>query len=93
MAASKIYYYAWKSGPPLVGEPGSPEFTASYNEAVARKVDGAKGHVAKPPATTTKQSSDFTRSARARTKTDYQLKDQRISKSRLREISRSPLLQ
>jgi integrase len=34
----KVFYYAWKSGPPLQGEPGSPEFIASYNEAVARKV-------------------------------------------------------
>ena len=34
----KIFYYAWKSGPPLRGKPGSPEFVASYNEAVARKI-------------------------------------------------------
>jgi hypothetical protein len=27
----KTYYYAWK----LRGEPGSPEFVASYNDAVA----------------------------------------------------------
>jgi len=33
-----VYYYAWKSGPPLRGKPGSPEFVASYNEAVAHKV-------------------------------------------------------
>jgi integrase len=34
----KTYYWAWKGGPPLRGKPGSPEFIASYNEAVARKV-------------------------------------------------------
>ena len=34
----KTYYYAWKGGPSLRGEPGSPEFVASYNEAVAKKV-------------------------------------------------------
>ncbi|SRR5258705_12432214 len=34
----KTYYWAWKGGPPLRGEPGTPEFIASYNEAVARKV-------------------------------------------------------
>src|SRR5262249_1776450 len=34
----KTYYWAWKGGPPLRGEPGSPEFIASYNEAAARKV-------------------------------------------------------
>ena len=33
-----IYYYAWKGGPALPGAPGSPEFVAAYNEAVARKV-------------------------------------------------------
>jgi integrase len=34
----KTYYWAWKGGPPLVGVPGSPEFIASYNEAISRKV-------------------------------------------------------
>ena len=37
------YYYAWRGGPLLRGEPGSPEFIASYNEAVARKVMPARG--------------------------------------------------
>ena len=32
------YWYAWRNGPLLRGEPGTPEFIASYNEAVARKV-------------------------------------------------------
>ena len=30
------YWYAWKGGPRLDGEPGDPEFIASYNRAVAR---------------------------------------------------------
>jgi integrase len=38
-----VYWYAWKSGPALRGEPGSPEFIASYNEAVARKVTPSTG--------------------------------------------------
>ena len=33
----------WKGGPPLRGEPGSPEFVASYNEAVAAKVTPPNG--------------------------------------------------
>ncbi len=33
----KTYWWAWKGGPPLRGEPGTPEFMASYNEAVAAK--------------------------------------------------------
>jgi integrase len=38
----KTFWYAWKSGPPLRGEPGTPEFIASYNEAVGRKVAPAR---------------------------------------------------
>jgi integrase len=34
-AKGHTYYYAWRSGPRLRGEPGSPEFVASYNEAIA----------------------------------------------------------
>ena len=34
----KFYWYAWKGGPRLLGEPGDPEFIASYNSAVARKI-------------------------------------------------------
>ena len=37
------YYYAWKGGPPLHGEPGTPEFIHSYNEAIARKVTPPRG--------------------------------------------------
>src|SRR5262249_19779455 len=39
----KTFWYAWKGGPPLRGEPASPEFVASYNEAVAQKVVPARG--------------------------------------------------
>jgi hypothetical protein len=41
----KTYYYAWKGGPPLRGEPGTPEFIASYNEAPG-KVVGPQGVLA-----------------------------------------------
>jgi integrase len=34
-AKGRVYWYAWRGGPRLRGEPGSPEFMASYNEAVA----------------------------------------------------------
>lgn len=39
----RTYWYAWKGGPPLPGKPGSPEFMAAYNEAVARKVRPPQG--------------------------------------------------
>ena len=34
----RTYWYAWKGGPPLRGEPGTPEFIASFNEACATKI-------------------------------------------------------
>jgi integrase len=36
-------YYAWKGGPPLRGQPGTPEFIASYNAAVEQKVLPPRG--------------------------------------------------
>jgi integrase len=39
----RTYYWAWKGGPPLRGEPGTPEFIASYNEAVATKATPPRG--------------------------------------------------
>jgi integrase len=39
----RTYYWAWKGGPPLRGEPGTPEFIASYNAAVATKATPPSG--------------------------------------------------
>ena len=39
----RTYWYAWRGGPLLRGEPGSPEFIVSYNEAIARKVTPPRG--------------------------------------------------
>lgn len=36
-AKGRTYWYAWRGGPRLRGEPGSPEFIASYNEAIAER--------------------------------------------------------
>src|SRR5262249_47376489 len=33
----KEYWYAWRGGPRLKGEPGEPEFFASFNEAHAER--------------------------------------------------------
>jgi integrase len=41
--SKRTYWYAWKGGPPLHGEPGTPEFIASYNQAVAIKADCPTG--------------------------------------------------
>jgi len=32
-AKGRTYYYAWRGGPRLRGEPGTPEFVASYSDA------------------------------------------------------------
>ena len=37
------YYYAWKGGPRVRGEPGTPEFFLSYHEAVSAKRSPAAG--------------------------------------------------
>ncbi|MCV3243924.1 tyrosine-type recombinase/integrase [Mesorhizobium sp. ZC-5] len=36
-AKGRIYWYAWRGGPRLAGEPGTPEFLGSYNEAIANR--------------------------------------------------------
>jgi len=33
-AKGQTYWYAWRGGPRLAGQPGSPEFMASYNKAL-----------------------------------------------------------
>jgi integrase len=67
--STRTYYWAWKGGPPLRGEPGTPEFIASYNEAVARKVTPPAGLLFSVLAKF-QASSDFT-DLRERTRRDY----------------------
>ena len=40
---TKIYWYAWKGGPRVLGKYGTPEFIASYNEAIARRLPTPEG--------------------------------------------------
>src|SRR5581483_2544166 len=35
--SAATYWYAWKGGPRLPGNPGSPEFVAAFNAAVAAR--------------------------------------------------------
>ena len=72
------YYYAWKGGPPLRGEPGSPEFVASYNEAIAEKVRPAPGVLLKL-LRDFEETSEFDGLA-PRTKKDYHQQLARIEK-------------
>jgi hypothetical protein len=46
--SKRTYWYAMEGGPPLRGEPGTPEFVHSYNEAIARKVVPPQGTMLSP---------------------------------------------
>jgi integrase len=72
----RTYWYAWKGGPALSGELGSPEFVASYNEAVARKVVTPKGSLLSI-LNAYQASSNFTDLA-PRTRADYKKQVRRI---------------
>jgi hypothetical protein len=41
----RTYYHAWKGGPRLRGEPGTPEFVHSYNAAIATKAATPQGRL------------------------------------------------
>lgn len=63
------YFYAWKGGPRLVGKPGSPEFIASYNEALASRKSTPAGTLVSI-LDAFESSSDF-RQLADRTRADY----------------------
>ena len=67
--STKIYWYAWRGGPKLCGEPGSPEFIASYNEAAARRAPMTEGKL-QFLLDSFQQSGEF-RGLRERTRSDY----------------------
>lgn len=54
------YHYAWRGGPRLEGKPGSPEFIASYNEALKALRRPVQGVLATLVAEW-RSSTDFTR--------------------------------
>jgi hypothetical protein len=76
----KTFYYAWKSGPPLRGEPGSPEFVNSYNEAVAKKVAPPTG-VLQALLFRFQESADFQFGITPRTQRDYVKQIKRIERA------------
>ena len=65
----KTYWYAWRGGPRLSGEYGSPEFIAGYNAAVATKVPAPEGYLL-ALLQAYQLSQDFL-SLRERTRADY----------------------
>jgi hypothetical protein len=74
----RTYWYAWKGGPPLRGQPGTPEFIASYNAAVAQKITPPDGVLV--TLLQAYQASDNFRSRRDRTRHDYIQQIKRIER-------------
>jgi integrase len=75
----KTYYWAWKGGPALPGKPGSPEFHAAYNAAVARKVMPAAG-VLLSLLNRFQESGEFLHRISERTRRDYVKQIKRIER-------------
>ena len=77
---TRTYWYAYKGGPPLRGEPGTPEFISSFNEACAAKIA--------PPAGALlallfrfQESAEFQHGIEERTRRDYIRQIERIEES------------
>jgi hypothetical protein len=68
----KTYWYAWRGGPALEGEPGAPEFIASYNAAVAQDCARlAVGATLSSLLDYFQSTSEFKNDISARTQGDY----------------------
>src|SRR5689334_16630720 len=76
----KTYYWAWKGGPALRGEPGTPEFSASYNAAVAQKIAPTKGTLLSL-LLKFQQSAEFEFGISPRTRRDYIKQIKRIEQA------------
>lgn len=67
----KVYWYAWRGGPRLNGEPGSPEFIASFNAAAALKKPDDKSKTLAWLIRDYKASAHFLKTISERTRADY----------------------
>ena len=76
----RTYFYAWKGGPPLRGEPGTPEFVASYNEAAAKKIAPPSG-VLLALLFRFQESAEFQFGISPRTRRDYIKQIKRIERA------------
>jgi integrase len=76
----RTYWYAWKGGPALRGEPGSPEFIASYNKACATKIAPPTG-VLLSLLFRFQESAEFQHGIEERTRRDYIKQIKRIEQT------------
>jgi hypothetical protein len=75
--STRTYYYAWRGGPRLEGEPGTPDFVASYNAAVAERPDRRSGKTLEGIVDAYLDGQDFA-TKRDRTREDYRKIARRI---------------
>jgi integrase len=76
----RTYWYAWKGGPALRGRPGTPEFHASYNEAVTQKAAPPTG-VLLALLFRFQESAEFQHGISLRTRRDYIKQIKRIERA------------
>src|SRR4249920_3676632 len=76
----RTYWYAWKGGPPLRGEPGTPEFIHNYNEACAAKIASPAGALLSL-LFRFQESAEFQHGIEERTRRDYVKQIKRIEQS------------
>jgi hypothetical protein len=77
---TRTYWYAWKGGPSLRGKPGTPEFIASYNEAVAKKIAPPTGALL-ALLFRFQESAEFQHGISERTRRDYIKQIKRVEKA------------
>ena len=84
--STRTYYYAWRRGPRLEGEPGTPEFVASYNAAIASRPSRRSGKTLESIVDAYLDSQDFA-TKRDRTQADYR----KLAKMIVAEFGDMPL--
>ncbi|OCC05218.1 integrase [Labrys sp. WJW] len=67
---SVTYWYAWRGGPRLTGEPGTPEFMASYQQACSERQQERSAGTLQSLVNAYQRSTDFLDRA-PRTRADY----------------------
>jgi hypothetical protein len=73
----RTYFYAWRGGPRLIGEPGCADFVSSYNAAIATRPTHHSGKTLATIVDAYLDSQDFT-GKRDRTRADYRKITHRI---------------
>jgi hypothetical protein len=84
--STRTYYYAWRGGPRLEGAPGTPDFVASHNAAVAGRPTRRNGKTLEGIVDSYLDSQDFA-TKRDRTREE----DRKIARRIVAEFGDMPL--